>query len=196
MRKVLLLVVGVVAGVVAFVVVGGESLPVGQAIAGVLASDDKFEGYLTGDRGPRVQLDERASVEFPAEPARSVEAIPIEGMEDTEMVVFEVAGDALEFAASYCDFPGLSGLDAAQRKEVLQAAARGAADGVDGELTTWLERPFKDRDAIEFTVRQSEDVYAKGEVLIDGDRAYFLVSTDDRNPPRSFERFVHSLQLA
>jgi hypothetical protein len=45
---------------------------------------------------------------------------------------------------------------------------------------------------LEFTVRYNEGGFIKANARVEGERIYFFAVGDDRNPPRTFERFTYS----
>ena len=188
MKKVVCFIAAIVAGVAAFNFTGGST----DGLGNLFASDAKFDRYFRGDPGPRMSPDGRYSIEFPAKPARDVQTIYPQG-DAVDIVLYQVEGRRVAFGFGYVDYPDLSEADAAQREEVLKAMARGSAEAVDGELQTWVQRPFLDRDSLEFTMQRGK-THVRGVMFVDGIRAYILVTFDHRDPPRAFERFAYSMK--
>ena len=152
-----------------------------------------FDDYFTGGAGELVRTD-LFEARFPAEPGRdTVEVDAGDGIR-FDMAVHETGDRTHTFAVGAAVLPPGFIPEGAAIDEALEAGARAAAEVDDGEVLTWVHKQHLGREALEFTVRV-DGRYLKATALLDRERMYVLMVGDKRNPPRSYERFVHSVKI-
>lgn len=152
-----------------------------------------YDDYFTGGAGEPVST-ELFKATFPAQPQREVVTVDAGDGLEFEMAVHETSNRTHTFAVGAASLPPGFVPEGAAIDEALEAGARATADVDDGQVLTWVHKQHLGREALEFTVR-IDSSYFKATALLDHERLYVLMVGDNRNPPRAYERFVHSVEI-
>lgn len=178
-RRVLQILVGVVAAVII-------SVGIGAALIGTSSAEDRLRDYVSGTGEKEFfasDLQFRAT--FPTVPTRNTQKLP--GTDQDFVLYTSDLGDA-GLAIGAFDLPRNQDFD-------LNLSVNGAAVAIGGHVETSKLTTFEGYPAAEFLVSTGQGLYDKGLIVRATDRIYQLQAIAKTNPPAGYDHFKDSFHI-
>jgi hypothetical protein len=156
------------------------------ALASVACSSDSDSA--TRGPVPFTAADGRFTAEFPEAPTRQQEAVSAAGI-DLVVVSYSTESDDDSVMVGYTDYP-----DGFEPEGVLEAAAQGSADNVNGRIQSSTDLTYLDHPAKDVVVTTDEATIHERLFLV-GTRMYTLIGVARDSRPPAYDHLLDTFKL-